>query len=341
MIGAVASVAVGGALVLFVVVDAAMTVLHPDGDGHLTRVIQRVTWALARLGGRGTRAAAGPVMMTLTLLMWWQLLVLGHALVVLPFLDGSFRSEPELGTLGLPEALYYAGGNVVVLGYGDITPISWPLQLLAVGVSATGFALLTAFVTYVVQLTSSLNARVRFTLRVADHTGGHDGVDYVAALANPSDARPLRDELAAWSDLVRDVTDRLHRLPAVSLFHRSRDPSLDPEPTFKIALDVERAVHLLISDPRYVELEPTAVAYRRACARLTRTIGRRYFSSTEQAQIDQPAITEEDRSEANDTLRRLGNRTPIEQPSPATLDEAAEAAARTRVFAAALERLAD
>jgi SpoU rRNA methylase family enzyme len=145
--------------------------------------------------------------------------------------------------------------------------------------------------------------------------------------------------LDAWSELVRDVTDRLHRLPAVGLFHRSRDASLDPEPAFVVALEAARAVELLVADRRFAGVEHSATAYQSACDRLVATLARQYLSTAAQESLDRPQVVEEDHAGVVAIVRRLESSVDLARPSSAVLRDAAERAARDREFEDALRRL--
>ncbi|MDQ3306404.1 MAG: potassium channel family protein, partial [Actinomycetota bacterium] len=146
------SVAVGSLLMVLSLVDLALTALHPDIDGPLARNVQRGVWRLVVAGDRRRHqrrrvmALAGPLMMILTFVAWVASLVIGFALVVWPFLDDSFRAEPEMGALGFLDALYYSAASVSTLGIGDISPITRPLQLATVAASLSGFSVLTGIV---------------------------------------------------------------------------------------------------------------------------------------------------------------------------------------------------
>lgn len=324
---------------VLVVVDAVLTVLHPDREGALARLVQRVTWSIAVRGGRTARSFAGPVMMSLTLVVWLSVFVVGHALVVFPFVEGAFRSDPGVDGRGFVDAVYYAGGTATVLGFGDIVPVAWPLQVLAVVYAGVGFALITSFVTYVVQLTTALTARVRFALRVADEAAG-DGVGFVARLADASEPAALRAGLGAWSDGIRDVTDRLHRLSSVGLYYRSADPEQDPEPAIFVALDVARAAQILVADHRFAAVEPAVRSYRMACERLVTVLTRQYLSSSQQARLRDARPEDVDHETVDSIVGRLESSVDLQVSSADVLDDAVADAAQARTFAVALGRLA-
>nr|WP_237728388.1 potassium channel family protein [Cellulomonas sp. APG4] len=115
--------------------------------------------------------------------MWVTLLLVGFALVHWPFLgDGFAYSDTVLGPdrRGFLDALYVSGVLLATLGLGDVLPLSWPLRLLVPAQALVGFALLTAAVSWLIQLEAALARRRSLAhradlLRRAGRTGGTEG----------------------------------------------------------------------------------------------------------------------------------------------------------------------
>lgn len=140
----------GGAMVVAIGWDALLTTIHPGRDGTIARFAGRASWrsigALVRATGRTSLGSwVGPTAMALTFAVWLSGLLLGYALVYLPFL-GEFggRSQPE----GLVDALYVSGVALTTVGFGDVVAGSGPFRLLMVAEAATGLAIFTAAITY-------------------------------------------------------------------------------------------------------------------------------------------------------------------------------------------------
>jgi hypothetical protein len=96
--------------------------------------------------------------------------VLAVALIVWTNLH-DFRTEDQFAHLGFLDALYYAGVTVTVLGYGDITPLRGPAQIVAFVASGTG-SRCCGIVTYLVQLVESMSRHNRLALAVLSGSGG-------------------------------------------------------------------------------------------------------------------------------------------------------------------------
>ncbi len=295
------STVAGAALAVLVIVDVFLTIVHPDLEGPLAKVLQRETWRVAMAAGRrwrshrrGLMALAGPVMTVLTFAVWIGLFVVACALVFWPFLD-SFRGEPDLGELTFLDALYYSGTTVTVLGYGDVTPLRAPLKLLSFFASATGFGLFTGIVAYLIELISGVDERNRFALRVHDETMGEERGTYLAVrcLRN-EDLEDVRERYESWSSVARSVQDRLHRYAFASLFYRSKEPIYDPEPALRVAAEAAIAGHLLASAERWKRLGPAVEHLDVAITRLLGTISEQYLSKEVTRAMESPSPTEAD-----------------------------------------------
>lgn len=140
----------GAAMVIAVGWDALLTTIHPGRDGTIARFAGRASWrfvrALVRATGRTSLGSwVGPSAMALTFAVWLGGLLLGYALIYLPFLDAfAGRSQPE----GLADALYVSGVALTTVGFGDIVAGSGTFRLLMVAEAATGLAIFTAAITY-------------------------------------------------------------------------------------------------------------------------------------------------------------------------------------------------
>lgn len=165
MLGAVLWVLslVGAALVLLVLSDLFLTLLHPGGRGRLNRaVMEGVWWLMRRPLLRRAAALTGPLGVASVVLLWLLLSILGWALVYLPFVPGAFSYAPDLeprSRSDLLDAVYISTVTLATLGFGDIVPSTAWLRLMVPVQALTGFAVLTAAVTWMMQLYPALGRR--------------------------------------------------------------------------------------------------------------------------------------------------------------------------------------
>lgn len=340
------TVPVGALLAMAVLIDVFLTVVHPDLEGKIAETLQRACWrAFVSTGQRWQRwrrqllALAGPAMTALTFAVWVALFVLGVTLIIWPNL-GVYRAEPELATLGFVDALYYAGITFTVLGYGDVTPLSGAMQILAVLTSGSGFVLLTGIVTYLIELVSSIDDRHRLSLKVHDDTAGTlRGVHLVVRYLRGGSHAALAARLEEWATLSREVQDKVHRYPLASLYYRSRDPIHDPEATFRVLGEAVVAGRLVADDERCHELRLAVEHMELALNRLIGTVAEQYLGPRAMRQVEAPEATDDDRrlvAHVSEHLQaRIGDRYRVGTER----DAAVASAARMREFLTGLAEL--
>ncbi|GAB2686666.1 potassium channel family protein [Thalassiella azotivora] len=154
--------AAGALVVVATIVDAGRTLWNPSADGRVSHLVMAGAWRVGRLGRAVPRPMTGPVGVVGVITTWTASLVLGWALVYLPHLPQAFSYSPGLDPASRSAALdsvYVSTVVLATLGLGDVVPqVGWlraalPLQAL------TGFALLTASVSWVLQLYPALGRR--------------------------------------------------------------------------------------------------------------------------------------------------------------------------------------
>jgi hypothetical protein len=164
--------AVGAAVVLAVLRDIFHTLWHPSGRGGLGRKVLAAVWRAGRprQGHRRVRVLAGPLAMVVVVLSWVTLIVVGWTLIYWPHLaDGFFISDALRATSrgGLLDALYLSMVTVATLGFGDIVPTEEWLRIAVPVEALLGFVLLTAAVTWVLQIYPALVRRRALAIRLS------------------------------------------------------------------------------------------------------------------------------------------------------------------------------
>ncbi|MFC5730589.1 MULTISPECIES: potassium channel family protein [Nocardioides] len=154
--------AVGALVVVIVLRDIFHTLWHPQGMGSLARGAIRVVWRGRRLIGRRRRELIGPLGMLLAVGLWTALTISGWALIYLPSMSEGFNFEESLRPDQSSEAVkavYFSMVTASTLGFGDITPASSELRLLAPVQAFIGFVLLTAAISWILQIYPALGRR--------------------------------------------------------------------------------------------------------------------------------------------------------------------------------------
>lgn len=267
----------GALLLVLLLVDLFLTVFHAQGrGGPLNRVQNRAVWALFRragIRGDGTSRAgllgfAAPVMAVVTLTIWVVLLVVGYALIYYPWMPTFLVSPGEFRTSWV-EALYYSGYTAATLGFGDVVADREALRLLTVLEALSGFALLSASVTYLLAVYRELIAMQSLASNIAGYSRSAEVHTLQFVRAGGYEA------MARWAE---GITSRLLQVlqahfqyPILHYFRPSeRKRALPVQFGFLLALrgvadreDLAQPVTLLEHHPSFLALQDAVGEYLR------------------------------------------------------------------------------
>jgi len=191
--------ATGVLVVLVALRDIFHTLWHPSGRGTISSGVMRAAWRMGRRRrDRGSdRVQTGPVALALVILTWVTLLIAGGALVYVPHLPEAFVFQTGLDVSersDVLDAVYLSTVTLATLGFGDIVPAEGWLRIAVPVHALIGFALLTASVTWVLQVYPALIRRRALAVRLA----GLRSVSREELLHDPDSAlaAPLLESLA-------------------------------------------------------------------------------------------------------------------------------------------------
>ncbi|WP_432547432.1 ion channel [Kineococcus sp. SYSU DK004] len=216
----------GALVVLVVCADALATTLHVGQAGPLTRHGLGLLWrGLLRLHRHDTSsrllAAAGSVMLVLTVLGWVVGLWVGWTLV----LFGSDRVVDSTTRESVPfaDVVYYAGFSLFTLGVGDVVAAGSTGRLLSTLASFTGLFVITLSITYLLSVVSAVVASQALAVRItalgedpaAVVRGGWTGQGFSSAFVQ---------QLIALTDLVASSAETHLAYPVLHYF-RGSEPS--------------------------------------------------------------------------------------------------------------------
>lgn len=213
----------GFMLLALVVVDALTTTLDVSrGGGVLTRRLTTRAWRLVllarrRRGGSPVLAAAGPIFLVGTVLVWVVLLWAAWTLVFLGS-DGAVVDPATGAPVGVVETAYFAGFTVFTLGVGDLVPGAGWWQALTVVATFSGLFLVTLAITYVLSVVSAVVSRRSLAVHVEALGGtaesivrcGWDGERFESA---------YEQHLVALTSEVAQVAERHLAYPILHYFH--------------------------------------------------------------------------------------------------------------------------
>jgi hypothetical protein len=160
---------VGGVLLLLCVAyDVYATILDASGRaGPISGFLNRGVWGIARpLAFRFSRQRrhrllnlVGPMLMPALIVIYLFLLICGFALIYFPRMPADFSILPTAGSADWIESLYFSGTTLITIGYGDITPRTLFVRFVALVEGASGFALISLAVTYLITVYSALERK--------------------------------------------------------------------------------------------------------------------------------------------------------------------------------------
>ncbi|MGK7221185.1 potassium channel family protein [Kocuria flava] len=190
----------GVAVVVLGLRDMYHSLLHPSGSGSLSHTVMTGVWKLSRATGHRFGAAVGPAAMGSAVLLWVALQALGWALVYLPHVPGGFTYSPGVDPArygDFAEALYVSLVTLATLGFGDVVATDAWVRLAAPLEALTGFALLTAALTWFTQIYPPLSRRRSLALELkglAD-TGWADRLPRLDPVAAAGVLHPLATQI--------------------------------------------------------------------------------------------------------------------------------------------------
>ena len=167
------TIAVAGALLVAVVVrDVFHTLFHPIGHGSIAPQVMKFVWWLLRLFRSDRRIASltGPLGIALVVLTWGAIAVLGWAMVYFAQMPNGFAYGSELNPAhrnNVLDSLYVSLVTIGTLGFGDIVPTSPLLRVIVPLEALFGFMLLTAAVSWVLQIYPALHRRRVLALQLS------------------------------------------------------------------------------------------------------------------------------------------------------------------------------
>ncbi|GGT01179.1 potassium channel family protein [Streptomyces chromofuscus] len=163
---------VGAGLVLLTLRDLFHTLWHPTRHGGLSRLVMTAMWRLAQRfrGRRRVVGLVGPLAMVTVVGMWAFTVVLGWAVIYWPHMPGAFAFSPgseAAREAALLDSVYLSLVTVATLGLGDIAPGEGWLRVVSPLEALVGFALLTATVSWVLEIYPALTRRRVLAVRLA------------------------------------------------------------------------------------------------------------------------------------------------------------------------------
>lgn len=313
--------AAGVALLLLIVFDVYATVLHASARyGPIGERLNRAIWWVARAAAfRLSRPrrhkllnVVGPLLMPLLVATYIVLLILAFALIYYPYVPKDFILTYPGGEAGWVDAVYFSGCTLTTLGYGDIVPrVGW-LRFVALFEAASGFALISLAITYLITVTGALEHKRAVALSLYHQAGeGADVAGFITHHFVEGRFYGLRDALRTAARDIQELLESHIEHPVIHYFHPQEVYKSVPRILFLLletsavisaALDAEENAELR----NFPEVRTLEASARHVLSQLVLTLD---LERRTGARKIQPAEHDDDerrwRKRFNETLERL------------------------------------
>jgi hypothetical protein len=156
----------GVSLVMLVAYDVYATILHARArSGPIGETLNRLFWRMGRvIAFRLSRPRrhkllniVGPLLLPSLIVVYIGILLVGFALIYYPRMPAQFIVQNTVAnTPGWAESLYFSGITLTTLGYGDLVPHSAMMRVVALVEAASGLALISLSITYLITVYGAL-----------------------------------------------------------------------------------------------------------------------------------------------------------------------------------------
>ncbi len=227
---------VGGVLLVVAIGrDVFHTLFHPIGHGTMAPVVMKLIWRLLGLLPPQRRIATltGPLGVAMVVLCWGFIAVLGWTLIYFAQMPEGFAYGSELHPAerhDLIDSLYLSLVCVATLGFGDVVPTSPSLRLAAPLEALFGLMLVTAAVSWVLEIYPALHRRRVLALQLSTLRKARE------AAALGIDAVPI----AVLTALASSIVEARNDFTQYGATYYFRDLEVDAS----LAASLEYATHL-------------------------------------------------------------------------------------------------
>lgn len=253
-----------------VLLDVFYTVLFPaSGHGPLRRPMSRWTWRLfaavaRRLADPRRRdflAYSGPTQISLSIISWVVLLVVGWALVYHPALGSGIVASSGPTDTGWDTAIYVSGFTLSTLGTGDVIPVTGGYRILTVVESAVGFSIFTMVLTYFLSIYGAITSRKTFGSSLHHRT--YDTGTATQLVVGISKMGEMGGGSEQLTELARFLTHTLetHRSYPVLRYFHFRDERYALPRLLLVSLDTATLLRSALAEQPYSRLLSSPVLF--------------------------------------------------------------------------------
>ncbi len=219
----------GAAVLALVFFDIYATILRATKhSGPFSTGLNRGLWWIARHATRNLDrrrrhrllAPIGPLLMPTLITFIILMMLTGFALIYIPRMENEFKMEDSARGNLIFQAFYFSGSTFFTLGYGDVTPLSIAMRVVAVVEAATGLAIISLSITYLLTVYGALERKRAIALKL--YHQARQGADVPGFISSHFS----RGKFHSLTESLRDATHDLQELleshlehPVINFFH--------------------------------------------------------------------------------------------------------------------------
>jgi hypothetical protein len=221
---------VGGvALLALIAFEVYATVLHstahfgPIGE-RLNRAVWKVACFVANRMARTRRHrflnAVGPLLMPMLIVIFVVILVVAFAFLYYPRMPAQFIYSNRPESNEFMDAIYFSGVTLTSVGYGDIVPRTNAMRLVAMTESASGLALISLGIAYLLMIYGALERKRAVALSFYHQAGeGADAAGYIAHHFVEGQFYGLRESMREATRDLQELLEAHVEHPVINYFH--------------------------------------------------------------------------------------------------------------------------
>ena len=258
----IVSTSLGVLLLLLVAYDVYTTILDDRPRvGPISDTLNRVVWSvgravasrLQRTGRHHFLNALGPLLLPGLLVHYLIFVASGFAFIYYPHMHAKFAVSA--GAAGMPwfDSLYFSGVTLTTVGYGDIAPLARSMRLVALSESASGVALISLSITYLIAVYQALERKR--TVALSFYHQAEEGANVASFIAHHF----VDGRFYGIIDVLRPAARDLHGLleshvehPIIHYFHPVQVYKSLPRILF-LTLETSAVLRACLDAERYPE----------------------------------------------------------------------------------------
>jgi len=214
---------------LLVFYDIYSTIIRATRhSGPISEYLNRGLWRLAtsltknfeRRRRHRILSTVGPLLMPFLIGIFILLMLSGFALIYLPRMETGFKFDDEANGSRTLQAFYFSGITLLTIGFGDILPSSNLTRIAAVMEGASGVAVISLSITYLLTVSGALERKRALALKF--YHQARQGADISGFISSHF----ARGRFYSLTESLREATHDLQELleshiehPVIHYFH--------------------------------------------------------------------------------------------------------------------------